>query len=172
MALFNIRRDLARLRGRSVPSLAFSWVLIPVYALMNRGFRAVLLYRVARWFAARGDWLEARFLTALNEELHAVAIHPRASFGPGLILAGGFGVVIGPGVRCGADCTLGVGSGIAAVGGRAPIVGDSVRLMPGAQVAGGCVIGNGVVVLPKAAVSFDVPNGAWAGSADARGIAE
>jgi len=139
------------------------WLLMPLLLVFSRGFRCVALYRLARTCLLNDSPLEARFFTALNEELHGVGLHSAANLGPGLAILGGFGVVVGPNVIAGRGLTLHMGSGMAAVGGRSPSLGDDVTLYHSAQIAGSCHIGNGAVILPKASVSFDVPAQSIAG---------
>src|SRR5690606_35004954 len=111
----------------------------------------------------------AQMFSVINEELHGVAIHPSADLGAGLSMPMAFGVVIGPGVVASSGLTLHVGTGIAASGNRAPIVGDRVTLMAGAQVVGGVSVGDRVLVYPKSVVSMNVESDSVSGPAGAMG---
>lgn len=130
---------------------------LPIRCLTLRGFRAVVIYRMASWFWRHGMKTMARVMTWFNEEAHAVAIHPDCQIGPGLVLPHGFSLVIGTGVTLGAGAYIFNNTGIGrAKDGGAPHIGDDFVLYAGGQVVGGVRIGDRVTVGINAVVMQDI----------------
>ena len=122
-----------------------------------------LLDRAYRWFTA---W----FL--------ATEIHPDVVAGPGLIVYHCHGVVLNPGARLGAGCTLRAGVVLGNAPGKArngagrPVLGDRVDVGAGALVIGPVMVGDGARVGAGAVVVRDVPAGATAVGNPARILSE
>src|SRR4051812_21309791 len=69
-------------------------------------WHAVRLYRLSRrlWLANRPA--PAVIVATVNRVVTGVEIPPSASFGPGLVIMHGVGIVVHPRTRAGRDCTL------------------------------------------------------------------
>lgn len=134
--------------------------------LTNRGFQAVLLYRVSHAMWRSRIPILPLILSRLSQHLYAVDIDYRATIGPGLVLVHCFGIVVGNAVEIAGDCciyhgvTLGnrgsewVGS---ARSDGQPKVGESCMFGAGAKVLGKLRIGRNSVVGANAVVLSDVP---------------
>jgi serine O-acetyltransferase len=173
-----LRRDAARLVGGSGRSPARAVVEA---LLFDNGFQAVVAYRLARWFKARGIPFFGPFFSRLGLLATGAEISPGAAIGPGLKVAHGVGLVVGGYARVGADAlllhgvTLGspdperstemprigdrafLGAGASLIG--AVTVGDDVTVGVGAIVVGALTIGAGATIGPGALVTADVPPG-------------
>jgi serine O-acetyltransferase len=138
------------------------------FLLSVRGL-ATLLVRAAN--AAHGAGGAGRIVALgvkqLNQVITGADISPDTVIGPGLRIFHTSGVVIGPGVRIGANCTIqsdvvigGTGGPIRGANG-APRIGDDVQLGSGAKVIGDLTIADGVAIGANAVVleSIEVP---WA----------
>jgi serine O-acetyltransferase len=127
------------------------------------GFHAVLIYRLAHWFWARGWHLTGRFLSHLGRVLTGVEIHPGAKIGRRLFIDHGMAVVIGETAEIGDDVTLyqGVTLGGTSLhqGKRHPTLADGVIVGSGAQVLGGFTVGAQARVGANAVVLAEVPPG-------------
>lgn len=130
-------------------------------------FVAVSLFRLSQ---AAGSCVPilGHALKQLNHLITGADIAWQAEIGPGLQLFHPTGVVVGPEVRIGADCSLqqGVTLGHAwsrkrGMGGS-PTLGAQVVCGPGARVLGAITLGQGVVVAPNSVVTRDVPDRAVA----------
>lgn len=127
-------------------------------------WHAVRLYRLSRRLWLNERRTAALLLAAANRVLTGVEIPPTASFGPGLIIMHGCGIVVHPKTRAGRDCTLyqGVTIGSRSVDGAPPTLGDRVTLFPGAVILGPITLGNESSVAANAVVIRDLPSGATA----------
>lgn len=136
----------------------------------NRLFRAILSGRLARWAAGAGRWsLVLPFLKLLHRLfswIAAVDLPWQVEIGPGLAITHGWGLVVSPGARIGANVTLfhGVTIGrrdrIAQSGERTigyPTLADEVWVGPHAIIIGAVTIGRGSRIAGGAFVTFDVP---------------
>lgn len=127
---------------------------------------ALIDYRFGRWVRHR----RSRVLRMLSAALHrtveittGISISPRAEIGPGLLIVHFGGIVIGPMVTMGANCTLahGVTVGQARSGDdRSPDIGDEVAINAGAKIFGPITVGKGAMIGANAVVNQDVPAGA------------
>lgn len=75
-------------------------------ALTNRGFHAVLLYRLAHFCWRRRIPLLPLLLTRVAQTFLAVDISPEARLGPGIVIVHGFGIVIGSATQIEGDCRI------------------------------------------------------------------
>lgn len=170
----NIKEDYIRrlvLSGRTQPKATLPRVLF--FSLINRGFRAVLLYRIGRYFRVHGRNLLAAFVERLIHRLCFCEISTTADIGPGFCVFHPFGLVVGGDVRAGKNLTLSMdvvlGGNIGKQrpdGSQMPILGDNVNIAAGCKVVGpvnigdNCLIGaNSVVIssLPSDSVAAGVP---------------
>jgi putative colanic acid biosynthesis acetyltransferase WcaB len=100
--------------------------------------------------------------------LLGVELPPSVEVGPGLRLIHPQAIVVNPGARIGAGCTLRNSVTIGNVVGRdgaesaPPVIGDGVEIGSGALVIGPIAIGDGARIGAGAVVVRDVPAGATA----------
>ena len=134
-------------------------------ALGNRGFSALLLFRLSHALQGRVPALPY-LLSRLTQLLYAVDIDPRAELGPGIVLVHCFGIVVGSSTQIEGDCVIFHGvtfgdRGSEWVGSNQqdghPVVGRNCMFGAGAKVLGGVRIGNNCVVGANAVVLNDVP---------------
>lgn len=133
-------------------------------ALMNRGFSAVVLYRLAR--SCRRVPGAAPILCRLSQFLYSVDIDPAAELGPGIVLVHCFGIVIGGATRIEGDCVIFHGvtfgdRGSEWVGSNQqdghPAIGKGCMFGAGAKVLGGVRVGDNCVVGANSVVLNHVP---------------
>lgn len=152
------------------------WIWVAGKALFAPQVHAVVLYRFASALAHTPLRPLALLLRSLGLVWAGAEIHPDARFGPGLALVHSNGVVIGGGVRGGADCRInpGVVLGEPGRGSRGdydfPVLGDHVTLGAHAVVLGPLRIGDGSVVGANSVVRADVPDNVVVAGAPARVI--
>ena len=138
--------------------------------MSHPGFRAVVLFRVQERLTRVTRALPlARLIHTINLALHGIDFVLGAGIGPGLRVEHPVGIVVGAGVRVGADATilqnvtLGERHGDGSGGGHdCPVVGDRVVLGAGCVLIGGIVVGDDVSIGANAVVTSDVPSGSTA----------
>jgi serine O-acetyltransferase len=140
--------------------------------LLENGFQAVVLYRMAYVFKKKRIPLMGPLLCRLSIWLTGVEIAPEAEIGPGLIISHGQGIVVGGRVKMGSQCVLlhqvTLGSkGVLGSDGRReledmPRLGDGVLVGAGAKLIGDITVGDGATIGPNAVVTRDVPAGGLA----------
>lgn len=137
----------------------------------DRAFRAIATARACQRHARRsGGAIAGRLLRRTHRwaaERAGMDLPWEAEIGPGLAIAHGWGLVVSPDARIGANVTLfhGVTLGrkdeISPDGGRvvggAPTLGDGVWIGPHALVLGPVTVGPGSRVAGGAVVAKDVP---------------
>jgi serine O-acetyltransferase len=134
--------------------------------LVNPRIRAVLVYRISHVLAQRGLLPLALLLRARTLRHAGVEIHPRATIGGGLYLVHSTGIVVGPGVVIGRDCTLHQGAVLGEPGRGStgtwgePTLGDNVTIGAHAVVLGKIRLGDRCVVGANSVVTKDVPDDA------------
>ena len=157
--LDNLRQDAARMR--EAKRKPFPWYVVESL-LLDNGFQAVVLHRLAHWFKRRRIPFFGPFFARLNLFLTGVDIGPGAVIGPGLRISHGVGLVVGGYARIGARALLlhGVTIGSPSHGRveEMPELGDDVFLGAGAMVIGRVRVGDRVVVGAGALVTVDVPS--------------
>lgn len=130
--------------------------------LLDNGFQAVVLHRIAHGFRRRGIPFFGPFFARLSLFLTGVDISPAAVIGPGLYVSHGVGLVIGGGVRIGRHGFflggVNVGAPSQARLEDMPELGDDVFVGAGARILGRVRIGNRVFVGANAVVTCDVPD--------------
>lgn len=157
----NLREDARRLEA--IKSKPFPWYVLESLLLEN-GFQAVVLYRLAHAFKRWRIPVLGPLLTRFSQFLTGVEIAPGAEIGPGLMISHGMGIVVGQWTRIGKNATLHQQVTLGARGlgtlHDMPTVGDDVFIAAGAKLLGGITIGDGVFIGANAVVAQDVPAGA------------
>jgi len=164
--------DLARLMTRPPSVLRF----VKSYFL-DKGFQAVVLYRLAHWLVNKKIKIIASLVTNHSLSKTGAEIQPYAQIGPGFLVKHPVGLVIGSGCRIGRDFTVlqGVTLGEKNVPDgkyEYPIIGDQVTICAGAKVLGAVRIGSGSIVGANAVVIHDVPLNVMVAGVPARMIRE
>lgn len=125
-------------------------------------FRAVFLFRLSQlMFANRITRPLAYLFTVFNDLVTGVWIGPRVQVGPGFFLGHPRGLVVNPGAKIGAHCSI---IHRVTIGGPNVTVGDNVEIDAGAQIvsnargAGKLEIGDNVIIGAGAVVIKDVPS--------------
>jgi serine O-acetyltransferase len=152
-----------------------------VAVLTNRGFHAILLYRLSRVLWKARIPLLPLILTRFAQTFYAVDIAPQALLGPGIVIVHGFGVVIGSQTRIEGDCCIFQGvtfgdrgsewSGAQIPDGH-PIVERSCMFGAGAKVLGPITIGRNTIIGANAVVNKSLPPNSIAAGVPARIIGQ
>lgn len=164
--LTNLRQDLARAKGSSRGG---------AMSVLTVRMASTVLYRASH-AAGQVNPLLGVAVKQLNHLVTGADIAWQAEIGPGLALFHPTGVVIGPHVRIGANCSLQQGITLGGKGGDNPApsefpqLGDNVSIGAGARVIGPVTVGNGAQVGANAVVTKDVPDGAVATGVPARSV--
>lgn len=137
--------------------------------------RATLHHRLAHALHERGHRLAALLVARHSLRTTGAEIHPAAVAGPGFCLVHSTGVVIGAGVRIGADARLHHGVTLGVPGGvrdtfTDPVLGERVMIGAYAVVLGALTVGDDAKIGANAVVRDDVPAGATAVGVPARVI--
>lgn len=141
--------------------------------LLTPGFQLVLMIRLQH-AVARVPLIGAglrRIVWYWSTIYFACDIDPLASIGPGLYLPHPIGIVVGGGVRIGADVSILQNVTLGRQGNREvsePIIGDGVGIGAGAAIFGKITIGAGARVGANSVVNIDIPPGAVAVGIPAR----
>ncbi|NLO63776.1 MAG: serine O-acetyltransferase [Clostridiales bacterium] len=129
--------------------------------LTYSGIKAMIYYRVAHWFYAKGCKFFAFLLSARAKRKTGIDIHPGAVIGKGMFIDHGVGVVIGETTEIGDNVTIYQGVTLGGtgkdVGKRHPTIRDNVMISAGAKILGPVVIGEGCKVGAGSVVLKDVP---------------
>jgi serine O-acetyltransferase len=136
--------------------------------LTRPGPLALVLYRFSNALWRRGWHTIAELIWRANLFITGADIHPGAEIGPGLRITHTSGLVIGRGVRIGANVTI-LHEVTLGGAGRAffdetftdgfPVIGDDTKIMVGAKVLGPVHVGKGCYVGANAVVSRDLADG-------------
>jgi serine acetyltransferase len=151
-------RAFSRLRGDA--SAARRRLLFLPRLLINPSLHASVLVRFSNGSPAWMHWFWRNILIWT----HSMDIAYRSEIGPGLFFPHPHTITMAPGVVIGARCRISHMTTIAGNVGsaRAPILGDGVAVMPGAQILGEVTIGDNCVVGAGAWVDSDMPAGSIA----------
>jgi serine acetyltransferase len=162
MGVFSLIREdyraFSRLRGDG-SALRRRLLFFP-RLLLNPSVHASVLVRFSNGSPRWLHWLWRNILIWK----HSMDIAYRSEIGPGLFFPHPHTITFAPGVRIGERCRI---SHMVSIGGnvgseRAPIIGDGVAVMPGAQIFGDLTIGDNCVVGTLAYVDSDMPAGSIA----------
>ena len=134
------------------------------------GFQAVAVHRVGAWARTQPRRRRAplvvlaRVLDQLVRILYGIELPAEVKVGRRLRIAHQGGVVVNGAAVIGDDCLLRHNVTIGAASeermAEAPVLGDGVRVGPGAVIMGPVTVGDGVLIGPNAVVVADVPPGA------------
>ena len=155
-----VKADLSRLnhRGGKLKKV--------VLALTNRGFHALLLYRLAHACVRAHVPLLPLIFTRFAQTLFGVDIAPEAQLGPGIVIVHGIGLVVGGITRVEGDCCFYHGVTLGDRGSHwtnsrrkdgHPYVERGVMFGAGAKILGPIHIGDNCVIGANAVVLKDVP---------------
>jgi len=153
----SLRADIMAVRDRDP-----ACTCLPDVFLYFKGFHALQCHRVGNYLWKNGRRTLAHYLQSQVSQNFQIDIHPNASFGRGIMLDHGTGIVVGETAVVGDNCsllhhvTLG-GSGKKGVD-RHPKVGKGVLLGAGCSVLGNIKIGNGCQVGAGTLVIGDLPS--------------
>ena len=132
--------------------------------LFYPGVKALIWYRVARFFYKIRFKFVARWLSYLCRFFTGIEIHPAAKIGKRLFIDHGMGVVIGETAVIGDDCTIYQNATLGGTGKernkRHPTLGNNVTVGAGAKVLGNIVIGSNVKIGANTTVLSNVPDNA------------
>jgi serine O-acetyltransferase len=161
------RRDLDRIEPGS------NWLGFIKCYFSNRGFRAVVYYRLARYLRLK----QVRYLPSLIRArcvtITGAEIASEADIGPGLVITHPVGVVVGSRVIIGENCTIMQGVNLGEKwtdrsGKQVPTIGNDVILCAGSKVLGGVEIGDRVIVGANSVVIESIPPSSTAAGVPAR----
>jgi serine O-acetyltransferase len=142
------------------------------------GVQATIVFRLGHWLLSQ-HLLSRIFLVPLYVLLHhhvrstwGILIQRRAELGPGLYIGHFGGIFVHEDVHAGSNLTLSqnVTIGISGEGVHrgTPVLGNNVRIAPGAIVVGKIRVGNGVHVGPNAVVLRNLPDNTLANASPLR----
>jgi len=155
----NIKLDFLRYGSKRPPNL----LVLLLFSLTNPGFNCVMIFRMQNAILNRGMGIIARMLRSWNLMITGADISPGAEIGPGLLIQHPSGIVIGQGVKIGANCTVlhqvTLGEKYANSSGDHlyPTIGDSCVLGAGSKLLGSVVLGANVTIGANSLVLSNVP---------------
>lgn len=123
---------------------------------------SLIFYRIGNFFHRRSIPILPKLFTLLGRIILGAYIPSSCSIGKRVVIAyGGSGLVIHAKAVIGDDCLLSPGVVIGGRGGhqQVPVLGDGVRVYPGAKILGPIHIGSGSVISVNAVVTRDVSPG-------------
>lgn len=132
-------------------------------ALSNRGFHALLGYRLSNFLWRKKIPILPLVITRFIQILYGIDIDYRATIKGGCVILHGVGVVIGYGASVGKNAIIyhGVTLGIAESKNSKmgfPQIGDNILIGAGAKLLGTINIGNNVKIGANAVVTKDIPD--------------
>jgi serine O-acetyltransferase len=161
VTLSHIFLDYKRLRNKEKKGSFFKYMYLFV---SNAGFRAILLYRLGRYFYLRKIPLFPGFCQRLMHHLCHCWINVSAKIGPGFLIAHVGGIVIGGSTIIGKNCdirqnvTFGGNFNKTSSDSRTqPVLGDNVSVCPGAVIVGPITIGSNSIIGANSVVTSNIP---------------
>jgi len=129
--------------------------------ISNRGFHALLNYRISFFLSKKGLGFISMVLTRLVQIIYSIDIDYRAELEGGIIITHGVGAVIGESARvgCGTEIYHGVTLGIRGHGAddNSPSVGRNCTLGTGCKLLGPITVGGGSVIGANVVLTHSVP---------------
>lgn len=178
--LDNLREDCSRInyyRSRLAKEIGLCRILFE--ALRNAGFRAVLFYRMGRWFRLHKMRVAAVICERLMHHLCHCWISTVVDIGPGFVVAHVCGIIvdgsvgpIGRNFSIRQNVTLGGNYGKSKNGRVQPLIGDNVSIGPGAAILGPITIGSNTIIGANAVVTTDIPENSVVGAFRAEIVAK
>lgn len=150
----------------AVTGLGANKIKMLKFAIVNPGFRSVVLYRIQQQAQNKERARLAYLVSQFNHFLNGCEFIVGCQIGSQLIVRHPAGIVIGEGVRMGSQVVLqhGVTVGVKHVGfsptGEYPRIGSNVVIGTNAVVIGDVEIGDSVTIGALTLVSKNVPKGA------------
>ncbi len=133
----------------------------PLEVFLYPSFKAIIRYRIAHKLYMNKHYLLARWYSQRTARKTGIEIHPGATFGKGLFIDHGHGVVIGETAVIGDNVTLYQGVTLGGTGKeqgkRHPTVGNNVMISAGAKVLGSFTIGENSKIGAGSVVLAEVP---------------
>jgi serine O-acetyltransferase len=126
----------------------------------NRSFKITFWLRLAQWARVSAPFGVKQLLRWQYRRVcrrYCVDLPETTQIGKGLIIYHCYGLVVNGKSIIGDNVMLAHQITLADERGQAPVIGDRVRIAPGAKVIGGVTIGDGVVVGANCVVVKDVP---------------
>ncbi len=156
----NLRADI--IRARKETNLRPNWFNQNIRVELHPRTLIVAAYRFAHWTRQQRIPVVRHLLMAAAglvrrplECLTGCFISPTAEIGPGFVVHGLYGVIIGGATRIGKNCTVHSDAKIACA---VRSIGDDVSIGLGAVIAENVTIGSNVNVAPNSVVITDVPD--------------
>lgn len=139
-------------------SLSFSRFIKSYFFDLN--FRVVVNYRIQYFWGQKNKVFRILALCMKNRSLkkYGIEIGITSKIQAGFCIHHLNGIVIGEGAEIGRDFNVYQQVTIGQKDNKYPIIGDQVRIYPGAKVIGGITIGNGVSIGANSVVLKDVPS--------------
>jgi serine O-acetyltransferase len=162
----NIREDyIQKYHLSSKENVKVSMTKVLSASLQDRGFRAVLLYRMGRYFRVHGLVMPAKLTERIIHRLCFCEVSTSADIGPGFAIYHPFGLVVGTDVKAGKNLTLSMdvvlGGNIDKQrpdGSEKPILGDNVNIGAGSKMAGPITLGDNCLVGANSVVINSMPS--------------
>lgn len=172
--------DVFRLHGKT------GWLPLLKCLMTARSFRPILTLRLVQAISRRGAIgrciaLPLRVVHRVFCGMAGMDLPYETSVGPGLAITHGWGLVVSPGARIGANCTLFHGATLGRkddidAGGQRrsgyPVIEDDVWIGAHSIIIGALTIGQGARVAAGSVVTKSVPAGAIVGGNPARVLQE
>lgn len=163
--LDNLRQDCCRISYyQSKQPEQIRLMRIVFEAMRNAGFRAVVLYRMGRWFRLHRMKFAACVVERLMHHLCHCWISTMVDVGPGFVIAHVCGIIvdgatgpIGKNFSIRQNVTIGGNYGKKKDGRSQPLIGDDVSVGPGAALLGPIVIDSNTIIGANAVVTTDIP---------------
>ena len=132
-----------------------------IEAILTPGFKALLYYKVSRYFYLKKRYFIARWFLEHGKRKTGIEIHPGAIIGKRLFIDHGIGVIIGETTIIGDDVVIFHGVTLGGTGKekgkRHPTIGNNVIIGCGAKVLGNIIIGDNAKIGANSVVLKDIP---------------
>lgn len=154
--MFKYLKDMFEFIKTKDPSIKSNFEL-----LLLPGVRAVIYYRVSKFFYLRRHFFLSRYFMERGKRKTGIEIHPGAKIGKNLFIDHGFGVVIGENSIIGDNVVMYHGVTLGAtgkniIGKRHPTIGNNVLIGSGSKILGNIFIGNDVKIGANAVILKDI----------------